>query len=165
MEHETLPAAEICACDWEKLEAYLDAQDHFEGLLIPILQKAQEIFGYLPKSVMKRIAARTGIPGAEIQGVATFYSLFRLTPVGENIIKVCHGTACHVSGADQISDAVADHLQIKENETTPDNRYTFTKVACLGCCSLAPVMMIGEETFGRLTPDKTRQILDRFGKQ
>lgn len=164
MDRSALPAEDVCACDWEKLETYLAAQDHFDGLLIPILQKAQEIFGYLPLPVLKRIAVRTGIPGAEIMGVATFYSLFRLTPVGENIIKVCHGTACHVSGADQISEAVADHLQVPENGTTPDNRYTYTRVACLGCCSLAPVMMIGEQTFGRLTPDKTRQILDSYGK-
>lgn len=121
------------------------------GSLIPLLQFAQENYGYLPAEVFRMISDETGVPVADIYGVATFYAQFRLKPVGKNIIKVCHGTACHVQNANAINDALRDELQVKDGETTPDGLFTLESVACLGCCSLAPVMMIGENTHGKLT--------------
>lgn len=130
-----------------------------ESDLIPVLQKLQGAYGYLPKDIISRLSERTGIFVTQIMGVATFYSQFRLSPVGEKTIKVCFGTACHVNGSEKIADALCDELKIEMGGTTPDNKFTLESVACLGCCSLAPVMMIGDETYGRLTPDKARKII------
>lgn len=130
-----------------------------ESDLIPILQKLQGAYGYLPKDIINRLSERTGIFNTQIMGVATFYSQFRLTPSGERTIKICFGTACHVNGAEKVADALCDELKIEMGGTTPDNKFTLESVACLGCCSLAPVMMIGDETYGRLTPDKARKII------
>jgi len=134
------------------------------GMLIPVLQSVQERIGYLPPEAMQRIAERTGVPAAGVFGVATFYSQFRLKPVGRYIVKVCHGTACHVQGAVAISEAICDELGVQDGETTPDGKFTVESVACLGCCSLAPVMMIEEDTFGRLTPDTARKIVREYGE-
>jgi NADH-quinone oxidoreductase subunit E len=122
-----------------------------KGNLIPLLQGAQSIYGYIPQEVFIKIADDTGLNLSDMYGVATFYAQFRLKPAGKHIIKVCHGTACHVQNADAISDAIKEALNVKDGETTPDKLFTLESVACLGCCSLAPVMMIGEETFGKLT--------------
>jgi NADH-quinone oxidoreductase subunit E len=122
-----------------------------KGNLIPLLQGAQSIYGYIPQEVFIKIANDTGLNLSDMYGVATFYAQFRLKPAGKHIIKVCHGTACHVQNADAISDAIKEALNVKDGETTPDKLFTLESVACLGCCSLAPVMMIGEETFGKLT--------------
>jgi NADH-quinone oxidoreductase subunit E len=132
------------------------------GGLIPVLQEVQSETGYLPTEVLERIGERVGVPSARVFGVATFYSQFRLTPVGRNIIKVCHGTACHVQGALAITEAILDELGVSEGETTSDGKFTIEAVACLGCCSLAPVIMIGEDTFGRLTPDEARRIVREY---
>jgi NADH-quinone oxidoreductase subunit E len=134
------------------------------GSLIPILQDVQARVGYLPPDVLERIGERAGIPAAQVYGVASFYSQFRLKPVGKYVIKVCHGTACHVQGAVNISDALTDELKTKDGETTEDGRFTVSSVACLGCCSLAPVMMVEENTFGRLTPDAARKVVRKYGK-
>lgn len=136
--------------------------EHYHGSesdLIPILQKLQGAYGYLPKDIITRLSERTGIFSTQIMGVATFYSQFRLQPTGEKTIKICFGTACHVNGAEKVADALCDELKIEMGGTTPDNKFTLESVACLGCCSLAPVMMIGDETYGRLTPDKARKII------
>ncbi len=130
-----------------------------ESDLIPILQKLQSSYGYLPKDIITRLSQRTGIFETQIMGVATFYSQFRLKPSGERTIKICFGTACHVNGSEKIADALCDELKIEMGGTTEDNKFTLESVACLGCCSLAPVMMIGDETYGRLTPDKARKII------
>ncbi|NLA87615.1 MAG: NADH-quinone oxidoreductase subunit NuoE [Clostridiales bacterium] len=130
-----------------------------EADLIPVLQKLQHAYGYLPKDIITRLSEKTGIFVTRIMGVATFYSQFRLKPSGEKTIKICFGTACHVNGAEKVADALCDELKIELGETTPDNKFTLESVACLGCCSLAPVMMIGDETYGRLTPDKVRKII------
>ena len=129
------------------------------GSLITILQKAQEIYGYLPKDVIYYIAQKTGNTPAEIIGVATFYSQFRLEPIGKYLVMSCQGTACHVNGSEKVFAAVSEYLGIKSGETTADGIFTFEKVACLGCCSLAPVIMINGEAFGNLTPEKAVQIL------
>ncbi|MDR0885710.1 MAG: NAD(P)H-dependent oxidoreductase subunit E [Clostridiales Family XIII bacterium] len=147
--------------------AALDAfiEDHLEmaGNLIIILQEAQSIFGFLPREVTAHIAKKTGQTQAKIYGVATFYTQFRLTPIGKNLIMLCQGTACHVNGSQLIEEAVCEELEIKDGETTADGLFTLNNVACLGCCSLAPVMMIqnadGEETYGNLTKEKVVEIL------
>lgn len=130
-----------------------------KGSLITILQAAQKIYGYIPLGAMEYIAERTGISAARIYGVATFYTQFRLDPIGENLIMLCKGTACHVNGADLIEEAVREELAIKNGETTRDNLFTLNNVACLGCCSLSPVMMINDETYGQLTAEKTKRII------
>ena len=129
------------------------------GNMIPLLQGTQEIYGYLPRLAFEKIACETGLNLSEMFGVATFYSQFRLKPVGKNIIKVCHGTACHVQNAKEISEALEEALKIKDGETTEDRFYTLESVACLGCCSLAPVMMIGDQTYGKLTGNEATKIV------
>lgn len=129
------------------------------GSLITILQKAQEIYGYLPVDVIYYLAEKTGNTPAKVMGVATFYTQFRLTPVGKNLIMLCKGTACHVNGADAVEKAICDYLEIKDGETSADGLFSLKTVACLGCCSLSPVMMINEDTFGILTPAKAVEIL------
>lgn len=130
-----------------------------KGNLIPILQGTQDIYGYLPKEAFIKISELTGLKLSDMYGVATFYTQFRLNPVGKHIVKVCHGTACHVQNATAISEAVEDALGIKDGETTEDRLFTVESVACLGCCSLAPVMMIGDDTFGKLTGNQAVKII------
>ncbi len=129
------------------------------GMLIPLLQAAQDSFGYIPSPAIEQISEVTGIPAAEICGVITFYKQFRLKPLGRHLIRLCKGTACHVVGAEMIAQTVADELGVPPDETTEDGVFTFTVVACLGCCSLAPVLMIDDQTFGRMTPQKVRKLL------
>jgi NADH-quinone oxidoreductase subunit E len=133
-----------------------------KGALIPLLQAAQDTYGYIPASAIDQISEIVAIPAAEIYGVITFYSQFRLKPLGKFLIKVCDGTACHVNGSERIAGVIEDELQISGNDTTEDGLFTVQKVACLGCCSLSPVMMINDETFGRLTPKKVQQLLKEY---
>ena len=129
------------------------------GELIPLLQSAQNHFGYIPRRAIKYISGVTRIPESTIYGVITFYSQFRLQPMGRHLVRICAGTACHVANSRILIDAVQDELGIEVGGTTEDGIFTLFTVACLGCCSLAPVMMIDEETHGRLTPAATRRIL------
>ena len=137
-----------------------------KGSLITILQKTQEIYGYLSLDAINYISECTGIKPAKIYGVATFYAQFRLQPIGKYLIMLCKGTACHVNGADMIEEAICEHLEIQDGETTEDGIFTLNNVACLGCCSLAPVMMVksaeGDETYGNLTKDKVKEVLDEI---
>jgi NADH-quinone oxidoreductase subunit E len=135
------------------------------GMLIPLLQAAQDTYGYIPRLAIEQVAEVTGIPAAEVYGVITFYKQFRLKPLGKYVIRMCKGTACHVSGADMIGQTIEDELGISPDETGEDGLFTFLVVACLGCCSLAPVVMINDQTFGRLTPEKLRKILRRYRKE
>ena len=130
-----------------------------KGNMIPLLQGVQDIYGYLPESAFYKIAEQTGLNLSEMFGVASFYSQFRLKPVGKHIIKVCHGTACHVQNANSISEALREALNVKDGGTTEDRLFTLETVACLGCCSLAPVMMIGDETYGKLTGKSATKIV------
>lgn len=130
-----------------------------DGNMIPILQKTQDIYGYLPKEAFIKISEETGLELSDMYGVATFYAQFRLKPAGKNIIKVCHGTACHVQNAMVITEALAEALNVKDGETTEDGLFTLESVACLGCCSLAPVMMIGDETYGKLSGKQAVKII------
>jgi NADH-quinone oxidoreductase subunit E len=130
-----------------------------KGNVIPLLQKTQDLFGYLPVEAMAEIARETGKSASEIYGVATFYAQFRFTPMGKHNCKVCHGTACHVQGADGLDTTIETKLGIRPGETTADGLFTVERVACLGCCSLAPVVMIDGEVYGRLTGDKLGRVI------
>ncbi len=130
-----------------------------KGNLIPLLQGAQELYGFISPDAFEKLARETGIPLSDMFGVATFYAQFRLSPVGKNIIKVCHGTACHVQNAKEISESLEEALKIKDGQTTEDRFFTLESVACLGCCSLAPVMMIGDQTYGKLTGNEAVKIV------
>ena len=130
-----------------------------EGSLITVLQKAQEIYGYLSIEVLLYISQRLNIKIAKIMGVATFYTQFRTKPIGKNLILLCQGTACHVNGSAGIEEAIREHLEIEEGEISKDGLFTYNNVACLGCCSLSPVMMIGDKTHGNLTKESAVKIL------
>ncbi len=140
----------------EVLKEYKD----IPGSLITILQKAQEIYGFLPTDVIYHIAKETNLTPAKVMGVATFYTQFRFKPVGKYLIMLCQGTACHVNGSERIEKTIKDELHISDGETTSDGLFTLKNVACLGCCSLSPVMMINDETYGSLTPEKVKEILN-----
>ena len=142
-------------------EVIIKYQDE-NGPLIPILQEAQEIYGYLPANVLKHISKGTRIPLAKIYGVVTFYSQFRLAPVGRNLINVCLGTACHVRGGAKVLDTIEKTLKIKDGATSDDQRYTLEIVACIGACGLAPVMSINGQVYGRLEPESVAEILAKY---
>ena len=151
-------------CNHENVDLSLleDVLAHYadvKGSLITILQKTQEIYGYIPMDAIYHISGRTGLTPAKILGVATFYSQFRFQAVGKYLIMICKGTACYVNGAERIIEAVQEELGIGDNQTTADGLFSLSLVSCLGCCSLAPVMMINEDTYGSLTPDKVKKIL------
>ncbi|OHD12969.1 MAG: NADH dehydrogenase [Spirochaetes bacterium GWD1_27_9] len=145
-----------------KLDQILKEYSGIKGALIPILQKTQESFGYLSQESMGYIANSLKMSAADIYGVATFYTQFRFTPVGKYVIKVCHGTACHVGGIKILDAMLESKLDIKPGETTKDGLFSIQQVACLGCCSLAPVVMISDKTYGKLTNDKLGKIIDQY---
>jgi len=147
----------------QAFQSLLDQWRDVKGNVIPLLQKTQEIFGYLPQDAMREIARVTDASPSEIYGVATFYAQFRFTPMGKHVMKVCHGTACHVQGADSLDTVVESKLGVAPGNTTKDGQFTIERVACLGCCSLAPVVMIDGEVYGRLTGDKLGRIVARSG--
>ena len=144
------------------LQAAITRYRGVAGALIPLLQEAQDIFGYLPGEVMGEIAKGLGLPFSKVFGVATFYAQFHLKPRGRNIIRVCTGTACHVRGAGPLLESIRQALGLKGEGTTADLRYTLETVACLGACGLAPAMMINEDTHGRLTPAKALAVLKQY---
>ncbi|WP_039764969.1 NADH-quinone oxidoreductase subunit NuoE [Caldicellulosiruptor sp. F32] len=148
--------------DLSLLDPVLDEYKGEKSNIIAILQKTQEIYGFLPLDALSYISEKTGVKKAKIYGIATFYAQFRLKPVGKYVILQCQGTACHVNGSEEIKNALCDELNIKPGDTTEDGMFTLEEVACLGCCSLAPVMMINGETYGKLTPDKAREIIRRI---
>jgi len=130
-----------------------------KGNLIPLLQKTQELHGFLSREDMERIAKITGRSPADIYGVATFYAQFRFHPPGRHTLKVCHGTACHVNGAETLDTTLKMELGVDAGQTTADGKFSLERVACLGCCSLAPVVMLDNEVHGRLTGDKLRKVV------
>ncbi len=150
---------EQAAADVELLNPLIEKYKNKKGNLIPLLQGTQDIFGYIPRVAFDKLAVETGIPLSEMYGVATFYAQFRLKPVGKHIVKVCHGTACHVQNAKAISTSLKEALKIEDGGTTEDGLFTLESVACLGCCSLAPVMMVAGETYGKLTGAKAVKIV------
>lgn len=145
--------------DLTLLDSVLEEYASVKGSLITILQNTQDIYGYLPKEAIELISEKTGIATSEIMGVGTFYTQFRFEPVGKYLIMLCQGTACHVNSSELILQTIKDELHIEDGQTTSDGLFSLKCVACLGCCSLSPVMMINEDTYGSLTPDKTKKIL------
>jgi NADH:ubiquinone oxidoreductase subunit E len=129
---------------------------------MPVLHETQELFGYIPEEAQKRISEVLNIPMAEIYGVATFYSRFTLNPRGQNTISVCLGTACYVKNSQGVLDKLKEELNLKEGETSKDGKFTLEATRCLGCCGLAPVMMINEEVFGKLVPEDIPEILKKY---
>ena len=160
----------VCKCTGENVDSPQDLQlmellDHYRGYdggLIPVLQEAQNIYGYLPADALEKISQELSIPFSEVFGVVTFYSQFHLKPRGRNIIRVCLGTACHVLGGSKIMDALKDVLGVDNGGTTEDLRYTLESVACIGACGLAPCIMINDDTHGRLVPADMKKILEQY---
>lgn len=148
--------------DLGKLQVVLDKYKDAKGAIIPILQEAQDAYGYLSREVLYEIATQTKVPISQIYGVVTFYSQFHLNPRGKNIIRVCQGTACHVRGAKSILMRLEESLGIKPGGTTPDLQFTLETVACIGACGLAPVLMVNDDTHGRLTVEAVDGIIDRY---
>ena len=147
---------------FSRLCAVLREYADIPGSLITVLQKTQEIYGYLPSDALDRIAAQLHIPISKVMGVATFYTQFRFEPVGKYLITLCQGTACHVNGSDAIEGALSAELGITDGHTTADGIFTLKSVACLGCCSLSPVMMINGTAYGSLTPEKAVKIVNEL---
>lgn len=129
-----------------------------KGTLIPILQKVQGELGYLPEEAISEISLFLGIPESEVYGVLTFYAQFRTTPMGKNHVRICRGTACHVRNGERILAEVERRLKIKPGETTPDLEYDLETVACLGCCALAPVIVINDDVHGQMTTMKVAEL-------
>mgnify|MGYP006288456497 CR=1 FL=1 len=154
-----------CNCEEENVKEAKDIVTEIGGepeMAIPLLQEIQKRHGYLSEDLLEAVACESGIPAADLYGVATFYSQFRFVPSGKHLIKVCKGTACHVSGADVLSSTISDVLGIDEGGTTSDLLFSLESVACLGCCSLAPVVMIDEKVYGKLTASKIRKIIKGY---
>jgi NADH-quinone oxidoreductase subunit E len=147
------------------LDKILKENDYSEGNLIAILQNAQEIYGYLSRKVIEYISAKCNIKVAQVYGVATFYTQFRFSPIGKNHILLCVGTACHVNGASLMEDAIFLELGIRDGETTEDELFTLSNVACIGCCSLSPVMMINGNTYGNLDTQNVKKIISTLSKE
>ncbi len=136
-----------------------------KGITIPLLADVQKELGYISEDAVQHISKELDIPAAELFGVATFYSMFRLQPEGKYVVRICRGTACHVQGSARIGEQIQREFNIENGETTSDGMFTLQYVACLGCCSLAPVMMVGSEVHGRLTPDKAVKVLESYREQ
>ncbi len=147
-------------CD--ELISFIEEQKKKPGPLMPVMQKAQSLFGALTFDVQELISEQLGIPMSDVYGVATFYSQFALAPKGKHIISVCMGTACYVRNIEKIMEKLSEELGITPGETTPDKHFTLEATRCLGCCGLAPVIMIDDQVFGRLVPDDVPGILAKF---
>lgn len=154
------PSVEVEITDLTEANRLLNAYDKNTSNLISLLQDIQLAYGYLPELVLKRISEVTKIKEAKIFGVATFYSQFRMKAMGKNLIMLCQGTACHVNGSAKIEKAIKAELNVEEGEITEDGLFTYINVACLGCCSLAPVMMINDQTYAKLTSNKISEIIN-----
>jgi NADH:ubiquinone oxidoreductase subunit E len=148
--------------EFAELKNYIDSVKNSQGVTMQILQKAQGIFGYLPLEVQQFISDETNIPLADIYGVVTFYTQFSTEEKGRHKIGVCLGTACYVKGSQEIMDKLAEELNVKVGKTTEDRVFTLEATRCLGCCGLAPVMMIDDDVYGRMEPKKIKEILEKY---
>ena len=148
--------------EFMQLKEFIDSVKESDGILMKTLQKAQDIFGYLPIEVQKFIYEETGIPMAEIYGVVSFYTQFSVTPKGKHKIGVCLGTACYVKNAQLVIDRLSKELNVKVGNTTDDNLFTLEATRCLGCCGLAPVMMIDDEVYGKVEPADIPEIIAKY---
>jgi len=146
----------------KKLKEVIEQYREVPGALMPVLQQAQEIYGYVPIEVQTMIAKGLNIPLEEVYGVSTFYAQFALNPKGKYSISVCLGTACYVKGSQSIHDKISEILNIKDGECTADGKFSLESCRCVGACGLAPVMMINDDVYGRLTPDMVKGILEKY---
>lgn len=167
MTNHSADQAGACACAgagaaWRALDEFIAGQEKSRNALIPVLHRAQELFGYLPLDVQQHVAAGLGLPVSEVLGVVTFYHYFSMQPRGRHTVNVCLGTACYVRGARKVLDALQDKLGIKMGETTSDRRFSLTTQRCFGACGLAPVIMINKDVHGRVTPQKLAGILAKY---
>ncbi len=158
--NELLPSAGRVDADERKQSA-----GHLRGQIIPLLQKLQEKSGFISEEHVDEVAAATGASASTVYGVATFYSQFRLQAPGKHMVRVCEGTACHVLGAKDVLEALKMNLGIDVDETTSDGLFSLESVRCLGCCSLAPAIVIDDETYGRVSPNKISKILDTYREE
>jgi len=151
--------------EFADLKEFIDSVKDTQGILMQTLQKAQDIFGYLPLEVQKFIADETDIPLADIYGVVTFYTQFTVEEKGKHRVGVCLGTACYVKGSQDVMDKLAEELNIKVGQTTEDKMFTLEATRCLGCCGLAPVMTIDEDVYGNIDPKRVPEIIAKYKNQ
>ena len=158
-------SSNCCACVDEKerkLQEIIEKYKNVEGALIPVLHEAQDVYGYLPMSVQKKIAEELNIPLSEIYGVVTFYTQFSLKPKGRFKVNVCMGTACYVKGSNLILDKLQEKLGISVGDCTEDGKFSLEACRCIGACGLAPVIMINDVVYGKLSPDDIDKVLDKY---
>ena len=160
--YSTLPEE---AVDLTLIDELLGKYSGKKGSMISLLQGTQETYGYIPKSAIKKISEKGNLSESDIFGVVTFYSQFRINPVGKYIIKVCHGTACHVQNAPDITYALMNELNVEDGKTTADGLFTLESVSCLGCCGLAPVITINEDVHGKLKRSDIPKIIQQYKQQ
>ncbi|WMJ78667.1 NAD(P)H-dependent oxidoreductase subunit E [Sedimentibacter sp. MB35-C1] len=151
--------------EFSELKKFIDSVKNSQGILMQTLQKAQDIFGYLPLEVQQFISDETNIPLADIYGVVTFYTQFTIEEKGKHRVGVCLGTACYVKGSQDVIDKLADELDIKVGQTTEDKMFTLEATRCLGCCGLAPVMTVDEDVYGNVDPKKVPEIIAKYKNQ
>ncbi len=153
---------DISRAEWEKIDQVIDKFRNRQGILIPVLKEVQDICGYLPRKVQHRIAQGLQLPASQVYGVVSFYAFFTTIPRGKHIIRVCLGTACYVRGSKQILDNLQRELHVEVGGITRDRNFSLEAVRCLGACGLAPVMVVGNETYGMMTPGKAVEIVSSY---
>lgn len=148
---------------YQELDTFIEENIQRPGVLIEVLHKAQELFGYLPPEIQSYIAMKVKVPESTVYGVVTFYHFFTMKPRGKTQIRICMGTACYVKGAERIMSRLKEELKVDLDEVTPDGKFSVHEVRCLGACSMAPVILFGEKDyFGRVTPDEVPKILKKY---
>lgn len=166
MEYQLDPTAmeiqEFSCEELSRVDAIILRYQSRPGSLIPVLEEVQEAIGYLPRSIQKRVALGLTIPFSEVYGVVTFYSFFTMKPRGRHTIRCCLGTACYVRGGKKIMEKLTQELEINPGDTTDDRRFSLETVRCLGACGLAPVMMVGEDTFRQIKPTKISSVIQDY---
>ena len=155
---------EISREEWERVDQVIDKYRERHGILIPVLKEVQDICGYLPKKVQQRIALGLQLPSSQVYGVVSFYAFFTTIPRGKYVVRVCLGTACYVRGSKQILDNLQRELHVEVGGITQDRRFSLEAVRCLGACGLAPAMVIGNDTYGMLSPGKAIEIVSSYPK-
>jgi NADH-quinone oxidoreductase subunit E len=148
----------------DTIDMILDRNGRDRSGMIAILQDTQKTVGYLPREALTRIAEQLNVPISQVYAVATFYKAFKLKPCGKHIVKICLGTACHIRGGPDIMRQVESELGVKEEEVTPDGNFSFEAVRCVGCCGLAPVLMVDENFYGKVLPKQISKVLSQYKK-
>ena len=164
-EHTCACEAEAEQIDLSLLEPVLAGYAGDHGALIPVLQHAQDVYGYLPREVLREIAERRQTPLSEVYGVVTFYGQFHLEPRGRTIVRICHGTACHVGGATEVTHAITDELGVELGTTSDDMNFTVEAVACVGCCGLAPVVVADGQVHGQVSAGDARKLAKKLRRE